>query len=390
MRASHFTSERKRWRVGAITVISLLIALMASTSGCSTARYLVQATRGQLSLLNHAKPIDEVVRDQKTPPRTRALLGEIGAIKNFGEKCGLKPTENYTEFVKLDRPAAVYVVSACEPLEFKSKEWNFPIVGRFPYLGWFDLAQAKEFAKDLGEGTLDVDVRGAAAYSTLGWFRDAVLSSMIREGDEALGELVNVVLHESVHATLYISGQAYFNESVASYVADRLTEDYLDLRPGAVKVSAEQLADHAPAMKASAFPDRSPSQDRLAYLKDQAEGERRTQRMHQAYNQLAALYASNKTVDEKRAEKVKILAELKNELGFRREINNATLIQFKTYSAGSKDFDELWKSCGGDSSRFMTTLSKLKESSFQKTQQEDLSKVLLPLIQEKCVAPTRS
>src|SRR5205814_2292022 len=100
-------------------------------------------------------------------------------------------------------PVAVWVVSACEPLRFHSKEWGFLFVGSFPYLGWFDLENARRFRDELRAEGWDADLRGAAAYSTLGYFRDAVLSSMIPEGDEALGELVNVVLHESVHATLY-------------------------------------------------------------------------------------------------------------------------------------------------------------------------------------------
>lgn len=364
----------------------LLCALAAlPASGCSTVRYLAQATRGQLALINRAKPIEEVVRDEKTSPRVRALLGEIGEIKGFGERNGLKPTKNYTEYVKLDRPAAVWVVSACERLEFKSVEWRFPLVGRFPYLGWFDLDQGKAFADELRAKDLDVDIRGAAAYSTLGWFRDAVLSTMIREGEDALGELVNVVLHESVHATLYISGQAYFNESVASFVADRLTEDYLDRRPGAAPVAAPAMAEGgAAALKASAYPERPPSQQRFAYLRGQAEGERRTQRLHAAYNELAALYASGKPIEEKLSEKARILAALKAELGFRREINNATLIQYKTYSTGNTQFEELWKACGGDSTRFMRSLARLEEESFEKPQQEDLSKVLVPLARAGC------
>jgi len=259
--------------------------------------------------------------------------------------------------VQLDRPAAVWVVSACERLQFKSKEWNFPIVGRFPYLGWFDLEGAKAFAADLKKDGWDVDVRGAGAYSTLGWFRDAVLSSMIPEGPEALGALVNVVLHESVHATIYIKGQAYFNESVASYVADRLTEDYLG------------RAEYA--------------QERQAYLKGEADGASRGKKLFEAYGKLAELYASSKSEVEKLAEKDKILSALKQELGFRREIT-ATHVQFKSYHTGGSDFEALWKACGADSRRFMKAVLKLEDSSFLKTQQENLGPVLLPLAQSGC------
>jgi predicted aminopeptidase len=253
---------------------------------------------------------------------------------------------------------AVWVVSACEPLEFKSREWHFPIVGSFPYLGWFDLNQARSYADDLRKDGLDVDVRGAQAYSTLGWFRDAILSTMIPEGDESLGELVNVVIHESVHATVYISGQAYFNESVASFVADHLTDQYLASRPRELK----------------------------AYTDAVASGEGRRKRLHEAYEQLSRLYASDQPREAKLMEKKRLLGTLKQELSFKREINNATLIQYKTYHTGSADFDALWKACGEDSRRFMKAAATLRGDSFQKSQQEDLKPVLEALGKNGCPA----
>jgi predicted aminopeptidase len=365
------------------------LALTASANGCSTVKYLVQATEGQFALFNRARPIPEVIQDPRTPPRVRDLLDEVAPIKKFGEERGLKPTTNYTEYVKLDRPAAVWVVSASEPLEFKSRQWHFPVVGTFPYLGWFDLGDAKEYAQDLRKEGLDVDVRGARAYSTLGWFRDAVLSTMIPEGEEALGELVNVVIHESVHATVYIAGQAYFNESVASFVADRLTEVYLDSRPKATPAKPEEIASAATAFKVSAYDTRpaggqSISLERIAYLKDEQDGQARQKKLHDAYEKLRALYESGKPNPEKLEEKKKILDSVKEELGFRRDLNNATLIQYKTYNTGGKEFESLWKACGTDSRRFMKAVGKLKNKSFQKEQQEDLGPVLLPLAQSGC------
>src|SRR5690606_14306604 len=94
---------------------------------------------------------------------------------------------------------------------------------------------------------MDIDVRGARAYSTLGWFDDPILSSMISEGDAALGDLVNVVLHESVHATYYLSGQSPLNESIASFVADRLTESYLEETRGK---NSPELATYLKGLRA--------------------------------------------------------------------------------------------------------------------------------------------
>jgi predicted aminopeptidase len=313
-----------------------------------------------MELLNKAKPIPEVVQDERTPARVRRMLGEIPEVKKFGEAHGIKPTQNYTEYVKIDRSAASYVVSACKPLKFESKEWHFPIVGDFPYLGWFDLDGAKGMAADLKAEGWDVDLRGARAFSTLGWFRDAIVSTMISEGDDALGYLVNVVLHESVHATIYIKGQAYFNESIASFVADHLTVDYLTKTRG------------------------KDSPELASYQKSEVYGQEYEKKMREAYEALAALYASKKTDTEKLAEKAAILKKLMEDVQAKRDINNATLIQFKTYATGTKEFEDVLASCGGDWSKFLKTLLRLTPESFQHSQQEDLGSVLKKVASEGC------
>lgn len=329
--------------------------------GCSTACYLYQATAGQFALFNRARPIPDVLKDERIKPRVRDLLTRVSAMKKFGEANGLKATPNYKEYVQLHRSAAVYVVSASETLRFEPKTWSFPIVGSFPYLGWFDLDRARSFASDLKkkEGW-DVDVRGASAYSTLGWFRDAVLSTMIPEGSEAEGELANVIIHESVHATLYVKGQSYFDESIASFIADRLTPEYLKQEKGAQ------------------------SAELLSYLKSEEEGVERQKILHDAYLDLDRLYSSNLSDEEKLSKKSEILTGLKAKLGTKRDINNATLIQYKTYNTGQAQFEELFNSCGKDWKRFLSSLQSLKPESFKKPQQEDLAAVLKPLADKGC------
>ncbi len=265
--------------------------------------------------------------------------------------------------MELDRPVVVWVTTASEPLRFRPKTWAFPIVGTVPYLGWFDRDDARQLADELRAAGWDSDVGAAGAYSTLGWFDDPVLSSMIPEGEEAVGELVNVILHESTHATLYVDGQTRFNESLAEYAAGKLTLAYLDQRYGAG------------------------SPEKAAYLDAEHRGDERAAVMHHAYETLEKLYASPRGREEKLAEKQRILDALRRETHFHRPINNATLAAFKNYNSGTPELDALLRACGGSWQRFFGTLATLKrKGSFPAPNQADLGPVLLPLVERGCPA----
>lgn len=337
-----------------------LFALLASQTGCSTITYLLQAGKGQLQLSNRARPIADVLHDETTPPRDRELLAEIPAIKKFGERYGLRPTSNYQEFVKLNRPAVVWVVTASDPVSFQPKKWSWPVVGSFTYLGWFDLDGAKGHARELRQENLDVDVRGASAYSTLGWFRDPILSTMISDGKAGLGDLVNVILHESVHTTLYLNDQSYFNESLASFVADKLTPLYLKETRG------------------------EKAEETIAYAEAHERGKKVRRQLQEAYRQLVAVYASDLSREQKLKEKEKIITKVSEQVQAKRPINNATLIQYRTYGVGMPEYQVLLRACDHDWSRFWKALQPLKPESFPNRQEENLASVLLPLARDGC------
>jgi predicted aminopeptidase len=331
----------------------LVLLLSFVLSGCSTLDYLWQAGRGQLSLVNHARPLEEAIRDETTPPHIRSLLSEVPKMKAFGERFGMKPTRNYEEYVKLDRDAVVYVVSACHPLKFEPKEWKFPIVGGFPYLGWYARDDAERYAAKLRAEEFDVDVRGAPAYSTLGWFRDPILSTMIVEGDGAVGDLTEVVLHESLHATRYINHQAFFNESLANFVSEGLTPLYL----------AETRGKDSPELKTY----------RAALIRQ----EKYFARMHEAYEELDRVYRGSESDEQKRNRKSEILDRLKTDLKWRadRTLNNATLLGFREYSGNREIWERLFAKCGKDWPRFLEALSRIDSDSFSGSQTKDLSGV---------------
>jgi predicted aminopeptidase len=330
----------------------VLVALLA-VQGCFPARYVAQAAGGQLGILRAARPIPEVVTGREVEPDVARLLLAVGEVKRFGEQQGLRATPSYERYADLRRPAAVWVVQACAPLAFQVRHWRMPVVGTIPYLGFFDEQAARRHGEAVArdEG-LDVEVRGASAYSTLGWFDDPVLSTMMPKGDEALGELADVVLHESVHATHYVNGQSPFNESLASFVAVRLARAWL------VRAAGPESAET------------------LAWIRSEERRRSRIDRLHRAYLELDALYRSTAADAEKQAGKARVLADAAAELKLRRPLNNAALAGFKTYDSGAPAFERLLRTCGGSWPRFLRAVRTVREADFARGQQAEFEAVV--------------
>ena len=336
--------------------------LCASQTACTSLTYVTQAAVGQNDLSVRARDIDELVRERRVSPRMRELLSEVALIKRYGERHGLTATTNYTKYVRVDRPAVVWVVSASEPLHFRSKTWSFPLVGSFTYLGWFKRDAADRFAQDLRDEGWDVDVRGSAAYSTQGYFEDPVVSTMIPAGKEALGVLANTILHESAHASFFVPNQSTLNESVANFVGDTLGARYVE----------DTRGTEAP--------------EAVAYVKSEHEYDRRRRELRAAFVTLEALYDSPKSDPEKLAEKQAILTRLQANLHMTRAINNATLIQYRTYNSGQEDLAKLLAACDGDWRRFIGALRTLRAHPNAPPQESDVGKMVTPLIAARCPA----
>lgn len=340
--------------------LALLLCSLACGLGCTWTSYLAQAVGGQVEILGKRRPIDEVTADPQVSPRIRRLLAEVPRIKQFGETQGLEPTPNYGTYADLQRPAVVWVVSATEELSFTPKKWSFPIVGSVPYLGWFDKGDAERFAWDLRQEGWEVDVRTASAFSTLGWFDDPVLSTMIHDGPEDFGELVDVVLHESMHATHYVDGQTAFDESIANFVGDKLALRYL----------AQVVGPDAAATR--------------AFVQSEEGRARRIGLMRAAYRELSTLYASGLSDTTKRAHKQLVLTRLRNELPARRSINNATLFELESYRGGEEELERLLLACGGSFPRMIGALRRITKHSFAQPQQRELASVIRPLVDSGC------
>lgn len=337
-------------------VVSL--ALVAGLSGCLMTRYLAQAAHGQLYLIGHARPIKEVIADPDVDMRTRVLLAQIPAIKAYGAAHGLNTRHNYNTFVDLPRNAAVWFVGASDPVSFKARKWCFPIVGCFAGLGWFDEDDAVRHRKQLEAAGYDAIARPAGAYSTGGWLPDPVLSSMLEDGDDALPELFNVIIHESVHATVLVPDEPFFNESFAEYVADTMTDQWV----------VEEFGEGSP--------------EQVMWLLDQAVRRARTARLGAAHDELAAVYDSDRPRDAKLAEKAKIIDGVVADLKLARRPNNASLIEMQVYNAGAAAHARAHAACG-DLRRLVETARTLRRKDFMKDLQEDLSPIA-DLLARRC------
>ena len=202
-------------RVAAALGLAVLLYLLIAPTG----RYLVRAAWEEAKILARRQPITDMVDDSATTPVVRQKLRTVLAARAFAaDSVGLRAGKSFTTFSQLDSDTLVLVISAAYRDRLEAVTWWFPVVGRVPYKGFFDFEAARRTGRDLLARELDVYLRPAAAFSTLGWFNDPLVSSSLRA--DTL-DLANTVIHELTHNTFYAPGQAVFNESFANFVGAR-------------------------------------------------------------------------------------------------------------------------------------------------------------------------
>jgi predicted aminopeptidase len=203
----------RRWLKFALALGALSLA--ASCMACSPV-YVVKAGIAEVGILRARRPISEVLGDSLTSADTRAKLTYVMHARRFAsDELDIDVGDSYTMFTQLDRDTLALVVSAAPKDQLGPVTWWFPIVGRVPYRGFFSVSDALDAAADLEEEGYDTYVRPTAAFSTLGWFNDPVLSTMLNTDDV---EVVQTVLHELAHQYLFVPGHVGFNEAFANFV----------------------------------------------------------------------------------------------------------------------------------------------------------------------------
>ncbi len=318
------------------TVLCLLLG-----SGC----YYGHLAAGQTRLLLARRDVEEVVADPETSDELRQRLFLVERTRSFAAQLGLTVEGQYTSYVPWpgDRVLTTLVVS--EPGRVEARPFRFPIVGRVPYKGFFDLERAEREASRLQAEGLDTCLIAVPAYSTLGWFDDPLTDPMLHGGD---GRLVETIIHELVHASVFLKSQPDFNEGAANFIGQEASVRFLADQPERARERRAEVTDtRRLAAEMMAFRERV----RTLYERVSETREREQQRARielDARRRLAELPLETRE-PARLAERVRL--------------NDACLALRGTYAADTPRHAAVLEHLRGDLSRFIDRLRAAAEAS---------------------------
>ena len=195
---------------------SILILGAFTVSACSSFGYYMDLMSGHSELLEQQKPISEILANKETESKLRQLLETSQKIRDFASKeLHLPENDSYRTYADIKRPYAVWNVVAAKEFSIEAKKWCFLFVGCLSYRGYFSKEDASTYANELKKEGYDTYVAGAKAYSTLGWFDDPLLNTMMYKSE---AHRTGIIFHELAHQVVYIDDDSAFNEAFATTV----------------------------------------------------------------------------------------------------------------------------------------------------------------------------
>lgn len=321
-------------------LVPLLAVLLLN--GCST--YYGQLLDGQVQLLRAREPVSRVVADPSRDAKLRAQLRQSQAARDFASShLHLPDNRSYRLYADVKRSSVVWNVFATEEFSLDPQTHCFPIAGCVAYRGYYSLGAARGEAALQKQAGMDVYIGGVDAYSTLGWFDDPIINTMMDRGDERLATLI---FHELAHQRFYVKDDSEFNESYATFVEQEGTRQwraYQGLPPANVDQSkqihqfTQLVLDTRDRLKALYAQPLAPAAMRQA--KQQA-----FERMRADYRQLRdSQWNGDKRYDA----------------WVNAPMNNAKLLPFGLYDQWVPAFAALFRQVNGDWPTFFSEVERL-------------------------------
>ena len=327
-------------------IILLLFALVCVVN-CSSIWYGIQQGKGQLNIVWSAKPLDKFLDDKNYPDSLKSKIRIIKEIKQFAfDSLGIYPSKNYTKMFDQEGKPGMYVVTACDPFALNPYNWSFPIVGEFSYKGYFKKKKAIREAKRLKKEGYDTDIGEVNAWSTLGWFKDPVMSSMLKKNE---GQLARLLIHELTHGTIFVKNDVQFNENLASFIGDKGAILFLEHKYGKDSKEMEyylgQLSD---LQKIRAHMHRGASELKLFYDEKGAEKPELEKR-----EKINSILDSMDTLSLSSFRRVRSIQLQKDSL------NNTFFTDFLMYREDQKKLEKVFnEEFGGDFERYFNSLKE--------------------------------
>lgn len=340
-----------------VSVKPLLLLLVLVFSSCAKMSYLFEQGRGQISLLTSAKKNQEILSDPNISQEIKEKVRKIGEYKSFFYRYFEKDSsEIYDKTTILKNEAVSYLVISSPWEKIEAKKECFPFMGCFPYLGFYSLDSAKEYARKMQDSDYVTYIRPVYAYSTLGYFTDTILSSFFVFDDYELSELI---FHELFHTIFFIKDEVHLNESLANYFGKEMAIEYFRLdEKRKYEIEAKREFQRKMGLK-------------IVSLANELQG---IYGKSSPKNKDEADAIRNDFMNQRFKSEIRHLCDLNNkkddECGvLKREWNNASFAAYMTYEGDSEEIAKLRYSLGLSLPAFLNYIQS-KYQEFQKTTKE--------------------
>ena len=295
--------------------------------------YVIKQGQGQLSVIENSVDLSKILEDDSFPDSVKNKIKIIQEARKFAtHELGLKDTENYTTFFDQNGKTILWNVSASRPYSFDPKTWWFPVVGNVPYNGFFDKEKAIEVRAELVRKGWEVRVRPVGGWSTLGWFKDPILSSMLNRSE---GQLAELIIHELTHGSVFVKGEIEFNENLASFIGEQGARQFLKKNYG---LDSEPL---------------------VSYINSELDQKKFTKHILTGTKKLDSLYRlfpEEMQLDEKRVQKERLIKEICESVDTvnfsnnrfdgifsKNRPNNAYFMSFLRYYSAGDSLNQIWQ-----------------------------------------------
>ena len=339
-------------RIAPTLALAGMIGLLA---GCSTVGYYSQIVSGHMRIVMGKRPLAEIASDETIDDSIKRRLDLAQRARLFGiEQLNLPNNESYTSFYDTGQEYVTWNVVAAEEFSLNPHNWCFPIAGCVSYRGYYSKEDAESYAAGFKEQGFDVTVNGATAYSTLGWFEDPLLNTMLDRSDPSIASLL---FHELAHQQLYVGDDSTFNESFASFVEkEGLKQWQKNEQQVNPQIDQSEMAKELEVRKRRQkefIALLTSTRDSLAELYESAsEPDEMRQKKKQRFEQMRVDYAALKASWDDYPGYDQWMSQ---------EMNNARLVAVATYNDYVPAFEVLFKESGSSFDQFYVAALELSK-----------------------------